>query len=91
MDRDSLALLGITQPERRMRDVELVLRFAAFYHAENFAYRAPMRTFLSEEMARFQHINSADAVTLYHAFRDSVRFQVIGRCGVLRCHGRGSK
>jgi hypothetical protein len=72
-DTDFMALLGLTEPERRMRDVELVLRFAAFFHAENFAYQAPLRTFLSEEMARYQHIDHSDAVHLWHAFRNSVQ------------------
>lgn len=32
-DKTFRLLLGIKKPEKRMRDVELVLRFAAFYHA----------------------------------------------------------
>jgi hypothetical protein len=72
-DGDFLYLLGLTQPERRMRDVELVLRFAAFYHAGDSAYRAPMRRFLNEEMAHFRHITNEEAVEMYHAFRDAVQ------------------
>jgi hypothetical protein len=80
-DGDFLYLLGLTQPERRMRDVELALRFAAFFHAGPQHYAAPMRRFLNEEMSRFQHISNDDAVTLFHAFRDatqSVR-EMLGR------------
>ena len=80
-DSDFLYLLGLTQPEKRMRDVELALRFAAFYHADNFAYRAPMRRFLNEDMARFQYVSNEDAVTLFHAFRDAVQSarEMLGR------------
>ncbi len=72
-DTDFMALLGLSQPERRMRDVELVLRFAAFYQAGPDSYHAPLRHFLNQEMARRRDIDNRQAVTLFHAFRDAVQ------------------
>lgn len=72
-DKDFMYLLGIQQPEKRMRDVELVLRFAAFYHATYLKYRPPVRRFLNEDMKRFQKISPEDADDLRNAFRNSVQ------------------
>src|SRR6266571_1410730 len=44
---DFMHLLGLTRPERRMRDVELALRFASFYHASYLNYRPSMKAFLN--------------------------------------------
>ena len=49
-DHDFMYILGIMEPERRMRDVELVLRFSAFYHSTYLKYQSPMRRFLNRDM-----------------------------------------
>jgi hypothetical protein len=36
---DFRSLLNLTKPEKRMKDVELVLRFAAFYHSTYLSTR----------------------------------------------------
>ena len=80
-DSDFLFLLGLTQPEKRMRDVELALRFAAFFHNGPENYQSSMRRWLNEEMARFQHLPNDDAVALFHAFHDAVQSvrEMLGR------------
>lgn len=72
-DPDYMFLLGIDKPERRMRDVELVLRFAAFFHATYLGYRPPIRRFLNHDMDRFQDISVTDAENLRRAFKKSVQ------------------
>ena len=42
-ERDFMYLLNLNTQEKRMRDVELVLRFAAFYHATYLNYKPPMK------------------------------------------------
>ena len=70
---DFTFLLGIARPETRMRDVELVLRFAAFYHATYLNYRPPVKRFLNDEMKRFRHISQEDADTLRRVFKNAAQ------------------
>lgn len=67
-------VIGIINPERRMKDVELVLRFAAFYHATYLNYKPPMKLFLNEEMRKYQfiNVNSVDATNLERDFKNAV-------------------
>jgi hypothetical protein len=72
-DEDFLFLLGLEKPEKRMRDVELVLRFAAFYHATYLKYRPPIKKFLNDDMEQFKEIREKDAQDLQKAFKNSVQ------------------
>ena len=72
-DPDFRFLLGISRPEKRMRDVELVLRFAAFFHATYLRYQSPMKRFMNDDMQRFQNITKSDAEALREKFKDSVQ------------------
>ena len=65
-------LLGIKKPERRMRDVELVLRFAAFYHNTFINYKPPIKNFLNNEMEKYRYISDPDAQKLRIAFKNSI-------------------
>lgn len=69
---DYMRLMGLTAPERRMRDVEFVLRFAAFYHATYLKYRPSMARFLNDDMRHFQSISSDEAERVRKAFKNSV-------------------
>lgn len=71
-DSEFTDLMGISKPDKRMRDVELVLRFAAFYHQTYLKYKAPMRKFLNNEMENYQLISDADAAALRQAFRNTI-------------------
>ena len=72
-DPDFMYLMGIQNPEKRMRDVELVLRFAAFYHATYLNYKPPVKKFLNDDMKRYRNISDADADNLRRAFKNSVQ------------------
>jgi len=65
-------LLGLKKPDKRMKDIELVLRFAAFYHFTYLKYKPPMRKFLNNDMEEYQYISEVDAIELKNAFKNAV-------------------
>ena len=71
-DKTYRALLEIKKPEKRMRDVELVLRFAAFYHNTYIKYKPPIKKFLNNDMEKFRDISDQDALDLREAFKNTV-------------------
>ena len=71
-DTDFMYLLGLKKPDKRMKDIELVLRFAAFYHFTYLNYKPPMRKFLNNDMEKYQHISEEDAIELKNAFKNAV-------------------
>ncbi len=71
-EADYMWLMGLKGPERRMKDVEYVLRFAAFFHATYLKYRPPMDRFLDDDMRRYQSAPEEDLVELRSAFKNSV-------------------
>lgn len=71
-DPDYMWLMGLRGPEKRMKDVEYVLRFAAFYHATYLKYKPPMDQFLDEDMRRHQMCGQVDRDQLKLAFKTSV-------------------
>lgn len=72
-DTGFLSLMGITKPDKRMKDIELVLRFSAFFHYTYLNYRPPMRNFLNREMEKYQFITDSESAELEAAFKNSVR------------------
>jgi len=71
-DKDFMYLLGLKQPDKRMDDIELVLRFAAFYHATYLKYKPPMKAFLKNDMEQYPKISEKDEDDLRYAFKNSV-------------------
>lgn len=71
-DPDYMANMGFQGPEKRMRDVEYVLRFAAFHHASYLNYRPSMERFMNEDMKKFRNISSEDSAELSKAFKNAV-------------------
>jgi hypothetical protein len=70
-EADFRFILGLEAPEKRMRDIELVLRFAAFYHATYLKYSPPIRSFLNKDMRDYQSISDPQAEQLRTAFKNS--------------------
>lgn len=58
IDPDFTSLLNIKRPDKRMKDVELVLRFCAFYHRTYLKYKPPMKDFLNDEAEKYQNISA---------------------------------
>jgi len=71
-DNDFMYLLALKKPDSRMKDVELVLRFAAFHHSTYLNYKPPMKAFLNRDMKDHQQISSEKAAELREAFKNAV-------------------
>ena len=65
-------LMGIEKPEKRMQDVEYVLRFAAFYNQTYLKYSSPVKRFLNHDMEKNKEISNKDAKKLENAFKQAV-------------------
>jgi hypothetical protein len=65
-------LLDLQDADKRMKDIELVLRFASFYHATYLNYQPPMRRFLNADMEHNQYISPEKAQDLENAFKKAV-------------------
>ncbi len=72
-DRDFAWLLKLDSPDKRMRDVELALRFASFYHSTYLKYKPSMRQFFNRDMDKFQFISEEDSEDLRNAFKNSIQ------------------
>jgi len=71
-DSEFMSLIGLTKPDKRMKDIELVLRFSAFYHQTYLNYKPPMRSFLNHEMEKYQFITASESAILEAGFKNSV-------------------
>jgi hypothetical protein len=70
-NKDFAYLLGLKQPDKRMKDIELVLRFAAFYHATYLNYKPPMKKFLNNDAEKYQFISEVDTNALRNGFKNT--------------------
>ena len=71
-NHDFMQLLGLSKPHSRMMDVQLVLRFASFFHNTYLKYEPPMKRFLTEDMRKYQNISNEERQQLSDAFYNSV-------------------
>ena len=71
-DKDFKTILGIEGKEQRMLDVELVLRFCAFFNKTFLKYRSPMKSFLNDEMRENQDLSEEKAEKIRSAFKNTV-------------------
>lgn len=71
-DIEFRSLLSLEQADPRMKDVELVLRFAAFHNSTYLKYKPPMKRFLNNDMAENINISNQKAQTLRSEFKKSV-------------------
>jgi hypothetical protein len=72
-DKDLQFLLGIQEPHYRMQDMELILRFFAFYHNTHLKYTPSMKHFLNKEMEQYRNLNEAEEKNLQKIFKKSVK------------------
>ncbi len=70
-DPDFMFICGLKNPDKRMKDKELVLRFCAFYHKTYLNYKAPMRNFLNSEARDKRDISEKEVVELKTAFKNA--------------------
>jgi hypothetical protein len=90
---DFRALLGLAGPDKRMRDVELVLRFASFFHATYLQYNPPMKRFYNHDMERWKDIAAEDAARLRAAFKNALTLirSLLGTQQAFKRYYRGDK
>lgn len=90
---DFRALLGLKAPDKRMRDVELVLRFAAFFHFTYLNYDPPMKRFYNQDMEKFKDISTEDAAKLRAAFKNAIALvrSLLGAQHAFKRYYRGDK
>jgi uncharacterized protein DUF262 len=60
-DPDFVYLLDLAKPDKRRKDVELVLRFCAFFNATYLKYKPPMKEFLNKDDAARRSLPPEDA------------------------------
>ena len=70
-DQDFMFICGLKEPDKRMKDKELVLRFCAFYHKTHLNYKAPMRNFLNAEASEKRDISDKEIKELRSAFKNA--------------------
>ena len=68
-NEDFCALMNISKPDKRMKDIELVLRFGAFFHATYLKYQSPMRRFLNSDMEQYRNMTTQQAKEFEEAFK----------------------
>lgn len=71
-DPDFIWLMGLQHPDKRMKDVELVLRFAAFREVTYLNYRPPMKRFLNTIAESRRNIPPEQADQLRRDFKNAV-------------------
>ena len=79
VNADFQRICGFKGPHSRMKDVETVLRFFAFYHSYP-TYKKPLKGFLDKEMKTYGNLGSRDYQSLRQMFTATVRLtrQVLG-------------
>ncbi len=71
-DADFQFILGWKEASKRMRDVELVLRFCTFLRATHLNYRSPVKGFLNREMEQHRELSQKEQMELRTKFKDAV-------------------
>ena len=71
-DKDFLYILGLDEPHKRMKDIELLLRFFAFQHRSYEEYLPPMKRFLNQEMERNRNLKDEKEMNLRKIFKKTV-------------------
>lgn len=79
-DPDFRNLLNFSGPDKRMRDVEMALRFSAFFHATYLNYSPPMKSFMNIDMEQHQYLSKSNQDSLRYAFKKSCQlvFSLLG-------------
>lgn len=77
-------VIGKPQPDARMRDVEMILRFVALYFFAD-GYKKPMKDFLSTAMRRKRNLPVEEAEALGRTFRETCK-TVVAKLGETPFH-----
>lgn len=72
-DSDFRYIIGLKGPDNRMKDVEYVLRFGAFYHQTYLKYSQSMKVFLNHELQQYQNMSSEQEEDFKAQFKKAVQ------------------
>ena len=64
-------IMGLVAEDKRMRDIEYVLRFAAFHFQGYGEYKSPMKEFMNREMKLRRNMSDSDKKSLRAAFKNA--------------------
>lgn len=89
---DFCYIMNLDKRHPRMKDLELVLRFASFYNATYLKYQYPMKSFFNRDMEKYQNISPEEATKLKKAFKNSISIlkSLFGKNAFKRYH-RGTE
>lgn len=65
-------ILGSDEPDSRMRDRQLILRFFAMWRNSHLKYRSPMKQFLNREMERHRNPSTSELDEMKRTFEDAI-------------------
>jgi hypothetical protein len=65
--------MGLKAPDKRMKDVEYVLHFGAFYHQTHLKYPKSMKFFLNNEMKMHQNLSKEEYEDFVAQFHKAVQ------------------
>lgn len=71
-DPEFLAVVGSSNRNDRMWNVELVLRYFAFYDRSYLKYKSPIKKFLNDEARDRQHLSKEKEAEFRRCFKNSV-------------------
>jgi hypothetical protein len=74
-------ILGRDDPDPRMKDRQLILRFFAMWRNTHLKYRAPMKQFLNREMEQHRNPSKSELDEMRRIFDDSIEmtYTVFGK------------
>ncbi len=63
--------------ENALKDVEMVIRFASFFHAGYLNYHAPMRRFINHDLELYQNISDDNEKKLIDAYTRAIKNAIL--------------
>jgi Protein of unknown function DUF262/HNH endonuclease len=81
-------VLGSKEPDKRMSDRQLILRFLAMWHKTHLHYKGPMKRFLNQEMEDHRNPSESELNRMKEAFEKSIEmaYTVFGKNAFRRFH-----
>jgi hypothetical protein len=72
-DTEYMYIMGLKEPEKRMKDVEFVLHFGAFYHQTYLKLQSGIKSFLNNEMKMHQNLSKDECDDFVAQFHKAVQ------------------
>ncbi len=79
-------ILGLNAPHQRMADRQLILRFFAMWRNTHLKYKAPVKSFLNNEMLKHRNPSAKEIEEMREVFEKSIEmaFSVFGKSAFRR-------